>query len=147
MASDKFTVLQEDVKTVLNASLLIFKISVAELDETVYSTKINISGHNFYLNLSPASEIDEYQGNDEYHGLFLFFESDLLKISPIHVKAVFGIVSHSAVIDNYSKLFDNTFTVATGSGYPNFIKTSELENGAYVKDGYITITAKITVNQ
>jgi len=130
----------EDIKTALSAMQLIFKVPLSKIEEENESTFINISGHKFSLILKPNPN------DDGWLSLFLWLDENESREGSINVEVEFDL-QHSVLRDSGNKMILNNSLGAggMGAGYPNFIEKRRLEGLRYVKDGFLTITAKIKV--
>jgi hypothetical protein len=130
----------EDIKTALSAMQLIFKVPLSKIEEENESTFINISGHKFSLILKPNPN------DDGWLSLFLWLDENESREGSINVEVEFDL-QHSVLRDSGNAMILNNSLGAggMGAGYPNFIEKRRLEGLRYVKDGFLTITAKIKV--
>lgn len=118
---------------------LIFKVHISQLDHSINSTTINISGHNFRLNLEPKP------ANAGWHSLYFELLKDDDRVSSIDVELSLELVSHSALHPAYIQNAQTTYLEPECRGFLNYIKTQKLKDEVFVKDEQITIKAEITV--
>jgi hypothetical protein len=131
---------QHTTERAIDSMQLIFKFHVVDLDDEIFSTTINVSGHRFKLELCPNPE------NDEYQSLYLYLEEDDQRRidTPIYLVAFFEVLTNDPY-PVFKATFKQTYLGPEGHGLAYFIKRIELDSERYKMNGFITITAKITV--
>jgi hypothetical protein len=128
------------IESLSSSMKLIFKVPISRLDAAMTSTSINISGHKFYLSLSPNPE------KAQWHKLFLFLDVNELQNYPVNVESEIKLLSYSENhLPHPNKNFNYLYPKAVGCGYKCYIETSVLKNEDHVRDGHITLIATIRV--
>jgi hypothetical protein len=130
----------DDIKTALSAMQLIFKVPISKIEEENESTFINISGHKFSLTLKPNPN------DDKWLSLFLWLDENETREGSVKVKAKLELLHSSLLHGSHAVTVNGSLgNNGDGAGRSNFIEKSELEGLRHVKNGFLTITAKIKV--
>lgn len=116
---------------------LIFSVFISKLDKEINSPKINVSGYKFYINLLPNPN------HVGWHSLFLYQLREINRVGSVEI-----ILDVELVLCPSSSQYFKAVLVDDNDcswGWDDFIETAVLKDERYIRDGQITLTAKIRV--
>lgn len=140
--SEQDQILKSQAKIISENSSLFFTAPISQLKRRLEPSTINISGHRFKVALQPSLY------NKGWHNLEIECKryNELPMIT--NVRADIELVSNSALHNHAESIKkEHIFEAKPGliTIFTNYIETSVLTSDMYVKEGKITLIAKISV--